>query len=148
MLDDTTRPYTLETPSAPLHDPALMAAAGFLAGYSGTTRVGYTIDLRSWWRWCELAGLDVFDAKRAHIELYVRSLEDHPYARSTIGRRLLHRLLLLQVVPRRRTPESLLTIEPAETGQFRGRMQTGWFDLTTEEASLLESIFFGPQGAP
>jgi integrase/recombinase XerD len=79
---------TLETPSVPLHDPALVAAAGFLAGYSGTTRSGYTIDLRGWWRWCELAGLHVFDAKRAHIELYVRSLEDHPYARSTIGRRL------------------------------------------------------------
>lgn len=88
MLDDTTRPYALETPAAPLADPALMAAAGFLAGYSGTTRVGYTIDLRNYWTWCEQNQLHVFNARRPHIELYVRSLEEHGYARSTIGRRL------------------------------------------------------------
>lgn len=80
--------YALETPTAPLTDPALVAAAGFLAGYSGQTRAGYTIDLRGWWRFCELHGLDVWDAKRAHLELYIRSLEDHGYARSTIGRRI------------------------------------------------------------
>jgi integrase/recombinase XerD len=78
----------IETPSAPLADPALMAAAGFLAGYSGTTRIGYTIDLRNYWTWCETNQLHIFDARRPHIELYVRSLEDHGYARSTIGRRL------------------------------------------------------------
>ena len=82
-------PYgAIETPAAPLHDPALLAAAGFLAGYSGTTRVGYTIDLRNYWTWCEQNQLHVFEARRPHIELYVRSLEDHGYARSTIGRRL------------------------------------------------------------
>jgi site-specific recombinase XerD len=80
--------YALENPAAPLQDPALLAAAGFLAGYSGTTRAGYTIDLRTYWTWCEQNRLHVFEAKRAHIELYVRSLEDHGYARSTIGRRL------------------------------------------------------------
>lgn len=81
-------PYALETPTAPLTDPALLAAAGFLAGYSGTTRVGYTIDLRNYWTWCETHQLPILDSRRPHIELYVRSLEDHGYARSTIGRRL------------------------------------------------------------
>jgi site-specific recombinase XerD len=82
-------PYgAIETPSPPLHDPALLAAAGFLAGYSGTTRAGYTIDLRNYWTWAEQHQLHVFEARRPHIELYVRSLEDHGYARSTIGRRL------------------------------------------------------------
>lgn len=85
MYDPTV---ALEPPSAPLADPALMAAAGFLAGYSGTTRTGYTIDLRNYWVWCETNQLAVFEARRPHIELYVRSLEDHGYARSTIGRRL------------------------------------------------------------
>lgn len=66
----------IETPSAPLHDPALMAAAGFLAGYSGTTKVGYTIDLRNYWQWCEAHDLHVFDARRPHVELWVRSLEE------------------------------------------------------------------------
>ena len=78
----------LETPAAPLHDPALMAAAGFLAGYNGTTRTGYTIDLRNYWAWCETNQLAILDARRPHIELYVRHLEDHGYARSTVGRRL------------------------------------------------------------
>ena len=88
MHQSDARYGAIETPSAPLADPALMAAAGFLAGYSGTTRSGYTIDLRNYWAWCETNGLHVFDARRPHIELYVRSLEDHGYARSTIGRRL------------------------------------------------------------
>ena len=88
MRDDTPRPTALEAPTAPLHDPALLAAAGFLAGYSGTTRAGYTIDLRNYWTWAEANNLHVFDARRPHIELYVRHLEDKGYARSTIGRRL------------------------------------------------------------
>jgi site-specific recombinase XerD len=72
----------------PLVDRALLAAAGFLAGYTGTTRTGYTGDLKNWWTFCETNGLPVLEAKRAHLELYVRSLEEHRYARSTIGRRL------------------------------------------------------------
>lgn len=88
MHNDTARPGALETPTAPLADPALMAAAGFLAGYRGTTRTGYTIDLRNYWTWIEHNGLHVFDVRRPHLELYVRHLEDSGYARSTIGRRL------------------------------------------------------------
>jgi site-specific recombinase XerD len=88
MHQSDARYGTIETPSAPLADPALMAAAGFLAGYSGTTRAGYTIDLRNYWTWAEQNRLHVFEARRPHIELYVRHLEDHGYARSTIGRRL------------------------------------------------------------
>ncbi|HYH50805.1 MAG TPA: tyrosine-type recombinase/integrase [Acidimicrobiia bacterium] len=72
----------------PLVDPGLLAAAGFLAGYTGTTREGYTIDLKHWWTFCEMHGLPVLDAKRAHLDLYVRSLEERGYAKSTIGRRI------------------------------------------------------------
>jgi integrase/recombinase XerD len=78
----------LLTDEQPLVDPALLAAAGFLAGYTGTTRDGYTIDLKHWWTFCETNGLPVLEAKRAHLELYVRHLEEVGYARSTIGRRL------------------------------------------------------------
>jgi len=72
----------------PLVDPALLAAAGFLAGYTGTTRDGYTIDLKAWWVFCETNKLPVLEAKRAHIELYIRTLEEKGYAKSTIGRRV------------------------------------------------------------
>ena len=87
MYEQYAPPGALETPSAPLHDPALMAVAGFLAGYGGTTKSGYTIDLRSWWQWCMDRGLHPFEIKRPHIELYVREIEER-YARSTVGRRL------------------------------------------------------------
>lgn len=76
MFDATSSTTILDTPSEPLHDPALLAAAGFLAGYSGTTKVGYTIDLRNYWQWCENHQLHVFDARRPHVELWVRSLEE------------------------------------------------------------------------
>lgn len=44
--------------------------------------------LRHYWTWCEQHRLHVFEVRRPHIELYVRSLEEHGYARTTIGRRL------------------------------------------------------------
>lgn len=88
MLNGTPLYGALETPSAPLVDQALLAAAGFLAGYSGTTRDGYTIDLRGWWRFCELHDIPIFEARRPHIELYARELEDNDYARSTVARRI------------------------------------------------------------
>src|ERR1044072_184504 len=103
-MPQSAAPYgTIETPSAPLADPALLAAAGFLAGYSGTTRTGYTLDLRHYWAWCETNRLHVFDARRPHVELYVRSLEDHGYARSTIGRRLSPVASFLQLCPHQQT---------------------------------------------
>jgi integrase/recombinase XerD len=90
--------YALETPSADPFDAAFMAAAGFLASYSGTTLAGYKIDLRGWFQFCARHDLPVLEARRPHIELYVRSLEEGadrpgkhqgcPYARPTIGRRL------------------------------------------------------------
>lgn len=67
-------PYALETPSADPFDAAFMAAAGFLASYSGTTLVGYKIDLRGWFEFCERHDLPVLEARRAHIELYARIL--------------------------------------------------------------------------
>lgn len=90
--------YALETPAADPYDAAFMAAAGFLAGYTGTTLVGYKIDLRCWFEFCARHDLPVLEVRRPHIELFARSLEEGadrpghyqgvPYARSTIGRRI------------------------------------------------------------
>lgn len=98
MTNDTLSHHALETPSADPFDPAYLAAAGFLAGYSGSTLEGYKIDLRGWFEFCERHDIPVLEARRPHIELYVRSLEEglyrpgkwqgRPYARPTIGRRL------------------------------------------------------------
>ncbi len=64
------------------------AIAGFLAGYGEMTREAYSLDLRQWLRWCDTHQLKVFDVKRAHIELFARSLEADGKARATVARRL------------------------------------------------------------
>jgi site-specific recombinase XerD len=66
-----------------------LAAAGFLARYSGRTREAYAADLRGYLAWCATRQLDVFEATRPHIELYVRWLEeDRHLAPATVARRL------------------------------------------------------------
>ena len=64
------------------------AVAGFLAGYSGQTMTAYRIDLNKFVDWLESTGVAVFDAERAHIELYARWSETQGLAPATIGRRL------------------------------------------------------------
>ena len=65
-----------------------IALGGFLAGYAGTTRDAYALDLRQWVTWCAGHDLEVFAVRRAHIELFARYLEEEGKARATIARRL------------------------------------------------------------
>jgi integrase/recombinase XerD len=65
-----------------------MAVAGFLAGYTGATRVSYTTDLRLFAEWCANNGVRLLDVKRAHLELYARHLEANGRMPSTVARRL------------------------------------------------------------
>ena len=85
MSTDTT---TIVQPTAPLFDEARLAIAGFLARYSGATRVSHATDLRKYFTWCAQHDLEVFVAKRGHIGLYARTMEERGLARSTVGRRL------------------------------------------------------------
>src|SRR5579863_8946290 len=78
----------ITTPSRPLFDEAHLAVAGFLARYSEPTRRSYTSDLRQYFGWCDTVGLAIFEAKRAHLELWARFMEERGLARATIGRRL------------------------------------------------------------
>jgi site-specific recombinase XerD len=64
------------------------AIAGFLAGYTGTTLEAYRLDLRQWATWIDTARLGMFEAERAHIELYARWCESEGKAPATIERRL------------------------------------------------------------
>jgi integrase/recombinase XerD len=66
----------------------ILAVAGFLAGYGGSTRVGYAADLRLFADWCHEAKLNLFIVRRAHLELYGRWLEETGRMRSTVARRL------------------------------------------------------------
>jgi len=68
---------------------AHLAAAAFLARYSGRTREAYAADLRGFLAWCAARQLDVFAASRPHIEVYVRWLEEERHlAPATVARRL------------------------------------------------------------
>ena len=64
------------------------AVAGFLAGYTGSTRVSYTTDLRLFAEWCAGNGVRLLTVKRAHVELFARHMEAAGRMRSTVARRL------------------------------------------------------------
>lgn len=56
---------------------AAIIRAGYIAKYSNTTtREHATAIVDQWYRWCYDHGLDPIDAKRAHIELWLRYLEE------------------------------------------------------------------------
>ena len=56
---------------------AQLAAASYLARYSGHTHRLYASQLRRWFAWCESNGLDpLLGIQRAHVELYIRQLGD------------------------------------------------------------------------
>jgi site-specific recombinase XerD len=67
---------------------ARAAIGGFLAGYTGQTFDAYALDLRQWVRWCADHDLDLFEVRRAHIELFARWLEENGRAKATVARRL------------------------------------------------------------
>ena len=70
--------------------PSLSTLAGaFLAGYGSPLTVkAYRADLRDWFTFCQTHGLNPMDARRAHIDLYARSMEEADKAPATVARRL------------------------------------------------------------
>jgi site-specific recombinase XerD len=69
-------------------DDAQVAAVAFLARYNGRTLDAYRQDLRGFFDWAGIVGLEVLTATRGHIELYRQHLEQRALAASTIDRRL------------------------------------------------------------
>src|SRR5580704_14491228 len=67
---------------------AQIAAGAYLARYSGRTLETYRYDLRTFFQWCTDVGLDVLEAKRAHVELWRSAMEERGLAATTIDRRL------------------------------------------------------------
>ena len=68
-------------------DPLQLAAA-YLAGYAPATRANYWRDLQHFAAWCAGRGIDLLDAERVHVDLWVRWATDEGYAPGTISRRL------------------------------------------------------------
>ena len=66
-----------------------LAIAAYLARYKGQSRTHAETDLRSFIGWAADHDLHPFEAKRAHIELYLRWLQEvRRYKPSTVSRRL------------------------------------------------------------
>jgi integrase len=65
-----------------------LALAGFLAGYRGSTRDAYALDLRQFAVWCANHERRLFEVHRVDIECFGRELEARGRARATIARRL------------------------------------------------------------
>jgi integrase/recombinase XerD len=69
--------------------PLRLAVAGYLARYRGETRRHAESDLRAYLTWCQERGLNPLAAKRSHVELYVRWMQEtRRYAASTVSRRM------------------------------------------------------------
>lgn len=86
LLTARTTVSTGEAAWAP--SEAQLAAAAFLARYSGRTLEAYRFDLRCFFQWATDHDIDVLAATRVHIELYRSSMERRGLAASTIDRRL------------------------------------------------------------
>ncbi len=86
-LEATTTMVERSQQDAPF-DEAQLAAAAFLARYSGRTLDAYRHDPRMFFQWASDSGLEVLKAVRPHIELYRCSMETRGLAASTIDWRL------------------------------------------------------------
>ena len=62
-MSTSTHRAELVTYTPPLVDEARIAVAGFLARYSGPTRISYAADLRYWFTWCDSVSLNAFEAQ-------------------------------------------------------------------------------------
>jgi integrase/recombinase XerD len=64
---------------------AQLAAVSYLARYAGHTRELYAYQLKRWFSWCDVNGLDPLSGiQRAHVELYIRHLGDGGLMDSTV----------------------------------------------------------------
>jgi site-specific recombinase XerD len=62
--------------------------AAYLVRYRGNSRDAYRRDLQAWAQWCTAHHLPLLEARRQHVELWLRELEDAGEAPSTRKQRL------------------------------------------------------------
>jgi integrase/recombinase XerD len=65
-----------------------LAAAAYLARFKGSSRNHTESDLRCYLAWCAERGLDPLAARRPHLELYIRWMQEvRRFKPSTVSRR-------------------------------------------------------------
>jgi site-specific recombinase XerD len=63
-------------------------AQAFLAGYGPSTREAYARDLRAWGTFLESVSVDALNARRVHVDAFIRQSEEAGTAPATLARRL------------------------------------------------------------
>ena len=72
----------------PFTDQLRLAVAAYLARFKGSSREHTESDLRCYLSWCTGRGLDPLAARRPHLELYIRWMQEiRRYKPSTVSRR-------------------------------------------------------------
>jgi site-specific recombinase XerD len=75
-------------PPEPFTDRLRLAVAAYLARFTGSSREHTESDLRCYLTWCAECGLDPLAARRPHLELYIRSMQEiRRFKPSTVSRR-------------------------------------------------------------
>src|ERR1700691_4707903 len=75
-------------PLAPFTDQLRLAVAAYLARFKGSSRAYTESDLRCYLTWCAERGLDPMTARRPHLELYIRWMQEiRRFKPSAVSRR-------------------------------------------------------------
>jgi integrase/recombinase XerD len=88
MRNFTELPSVLSDHLVPVTDPLRLAVAAYLARFKGASREHSESDLRCYLAWCAERGLDPLAARRPHLELYIRWMQEiRRFKPSTVSRR-------------------------------------------------------------
>ena len=89
MMTFTALPSVPSDPPGPFTDQLRLAVAAYLARFKGSSREHTESDLRCFLAWCAERGLDPLAARRPHLELYMRWMQEvRRFKPSTVSRRL------------------------------------------------------------
>ena len=88
MTDFTELACVSGNPAAPFTDRLRLAVAAYLTRFKGSPAEHTESDLRCHLAWCAERGLDPLAARRPHLELYIRWMQEiRRFRPSTVSRR-------------------------------------------------------------
>jgi integrase len=88
MMTFTSLPSVPSDHPVPFTDPLRLAVAAYLARFKGASRYHTESDLRCYLAWCAERSLDPLAARRPHLELYIRWMQEiRRFKPSTVSRR-------------------------------------------------------------
>src|SRR5215510_5435779 len=88
MMELTELPSAPPNHLMPFTDQLRLAAAAYLARFKGSSRSHTDSDLRCYLAWCAERSLDPLVARRPHLELYIRWMQEiRRFKPSTVSRR-------------------------------------------------------------